>query len=166
MADKILKLNNKNELVAENTNDGSTEPVNFGSIEVLQSDTRYDWFNAESSGIVASGDFGIIQTVHLEDGQSIEVTEATYISLKGDPIEASPSGTELSLATSSAIQQTVLSGDGTTVNINVTGNPVTSYENTTGSSQQIMIGIDNGNFGSGAGADIDIQMSAIFRVVN
>lgn len=117
------------------------------------------------TGTIPDGDYGIIMSTQLADTETFSVTRVSYHSIGDtDPVTPSPSNTELSIIDGSgSYLTTILSGGGE--DTHVTGNPVVSYQNTTGSTQDIVIGVDNGQVNvTGAGEAIDIQANIIGQI--
>jgi hypothetical protein len=85
---------------------------------------------------------------------------------KGGP----PSGLDVSIITldeswAGTYQTTVISGDGTTKN-DVTGSPVASYTNSTGSAQDVALVVDNGQYdATGTGSKEDVVVGGDAEVV-
>jgi hypothetical protein len=79
------------------------------------------------------------------------------------------SGVELAIvpegAATASDTTTVLSGDGSTVYADERGEPHTSYTNSTGASQIVMVAIDNGDYNSGSGSSEQAFGGFIARVV-
>jgi hypothetical protein len=166
MTDQILKLNTDNELIAEDPATGNSRPVPIDELRVGGANTLSETFYESVTGLVAAGDFNISQAFSLPDGGELKVTEASFVQVDAaNGIAAAPSGAELAIADGSGIKQTVLSGDGSTTFLNQTGSPQTVYQNTSGGPQQLLIGVDNGQFGAGSGADLKHQASHIVRKV-
>jgi hypothetical protein len=168
MTDQILKLNSDNELIAEDPATGNSRPVPIDKLRVGGANTLSETFYESVTGLVAAGDFNISQAFELPDGGELRVTEASFVQIdSASGITAAPSGAEFAIADGSGIKQTILSGDGSSIFLNETGTPQpqTVYENTSGGSQQVFVGVDNGQFGSGSGADLRHQASHIVRKV-
>jgi len=109
---------------------------------------------ASGSGKVGAGDAVTVLIVSLDDNETLNINEATLVLSDGQP---APSGLDLLLVTydgagSVASQSTIISGDGTS-QVDVSGDPLTSYTNSTGSSQLAGVLIDNGQVGGGTGSD-------------
>jgi hypothetical protein len=151
------------------TIDGDTSvdiDVDGGSLQVVGDGTNWDVkkspartvdprniFEGTETGVVANGDQGILTVDELQDGESVSVFKAA---LTTDTIQAIPSGVDLELVTfdnagSFTSRATLISGDGSTVYDRVTGNPLASYENTSGGEQSIGVIVDNG---SGSSQDV------------
>jgi len=110
-------------------------------------------FEGTETGAVADADQGILTVDNLADGESVDIFKAA---LTTDTIEAIPSGVDLELVTfdnagSFTSRSTLVSGDGSTIHDRVTGNPLASYENTSGSPQSVGVIVDNG---SGSSQDV------------
>lgn len=113
---------------------------------------------ASESGTVAAGDAASLVIVSLEDGETLEINEVSLVLVDGQP---APTGVNLLLVTydgagNATSQSTIISGDGATQYVDETGDPLNSYENTTGSSQLAGVLVDNGNIGGGSGSDADV----------
>ena len=110
-------------------------------------------FEGTETGAVANSDQGILTVDNLADGESARIYKAA---LTTETIEAIPSGVELKLVTfnnagSFTTRATLISGDGATIHDRETGNPLASYENTTGGAQSVGVIVDNG---SGSSQDV------------
>lgn len=121
---------------------------------------------ADDSGVVDSGDAANIFTTDLNDGETLEITEAALLLSDGQP---APSGVDLTIATldnagGGTNRQSILQGDGTTVFDDEEGAPLASYTNTSGSNQTVMIAVDNGHFNTGSGSAQDVHARAIEQV--
>lgn len=128
-------------------------------------DTSYA--NQQHSGMVDTGTVANLYTCEVANGNSLEVYQATLIYSNGNP---APSGVDLVIATLDGVggstkQATVLSADGTANYADETGTPLASYSNTSGSAQIVMVGIDNGHYTTGTGADEDVVGGFIGREV-
>lgn len=117
--------------------------------------------NVSQSGIIGAGDYANMFALNVPDGTTVRVLRAGLVTAD---LSAVASGVDLTISDGSSNLTTVLSGDGSTVFVGETGNPLASYSNTIGSAQNVMIGVDNGNFNSGKGSDADVQASAVIRV--
>lgn len=117
--------------------------------------------NISQSGIVGAGDYANMYALNVPDGTTLRVMRAGLVTAD---LGAVASGVDLTISDGSSNLTTVLSGDGSTAYIEETGDPLASYSNTIGSAQNVMIGVDNGNFNSGKGSDADVQASAVIRV--
>jgi len=128
--------------------------VNGGSETELGSGTggsSGQTYNVEwnETGEVADGDAGIAVATRLADQETLSVDLAS-LGVVGSG--APPSGVNLTIisldSSWNGTQETVIiSGDGTN-KTDVTGSPITSYQNTTGSQQDVAIVVDNGQFGA------------------
>ena len=113
---------------------------------------------ADGSGVVDEGDAANIFTDDLDDGETLEVTEAALIQSDGEP---APSGVDLIIASldnagGGTSQVDILQGDGTFVKGGQEGSPLASYTNNSGGVQTVMIAIDNGHFNAGSGSSADM----------
>ena len=101
------------------------------------------------TGTVAAGDQGVLVVDELLDGETLFVKTATLVS---GTVGAVPTGVDLKLGTFSSgsftQQAVILSGDGSTVHDNADGNPLASYQNTSGAAQTIGYVVDNQSGGS------------------
>lgn len=130
-----------------------------------------DGFAPSASGIVDDGDAKLLYVHGLADGETIKVTQASFVESDASAI---PTGTDLVIATldsgdsdGGTIQTTALSGDGTTVYDDQTGAPLAQYTNSSGGAQTVGILVDNGNFSGGSGgasASVDHHVSVKGRV--
>jgi hypothetical protein len=151
------------------TQDGVTSTELAGDIDGADHSTEY--FDESDTGVISSGDFGIIMTTELADSESLNISRASYHQIgDSDPVTPAPSGTEISVIdgnnsnTATGLPLTVLSGDGTTEYPQQTGTPLAQYTNNTGSTQTIVIGVDNGQNTTGSGSNINIQAGIIGRI--
>lgn len=149
---------------------GSTESIDGGSSVTLNTDnSEYrletdgaNWFVAggasasqaiaapnvfegRESGSIAAGDQGIVAIDNVQDTDSVEVYKAA---LTLSDAQAVPSGVNMELVTfdnagAYTTQATIASGDGSTVFDRETGDPLASYQNTSGSAQSIGVIVDN-----------------------
>jgi len=122
-----------------------------------------DRLNRSLSGIATAGDFTVLLTGNAADGETVHIDQATFVMSDGTPV---PSGCDAIIATldnagGGTSQATILSGDGSTIYDDETGNPLASYTNTSGATQTVAIGVDNGNWNAGSGADQDVQLSIV-----
>lgn len=123
-----------------------------------------NWYSKQEGGTVASGSVVPVGSFNLTDGETLEITQAV-LSEDGFTSPA-PSGVELVIkADGTSGTTTILSGDGSTLYDDQTGSPHTSYTNTTGSSQTVMIGLDNGHYTAGSGTTTQVYGGYIARVV-
>jgi hypothetical protein len=118
-------------------------------------------FNTDESGSVASGNSGVAFVTQVEDTRTFAVYQAGLLLADGQP---APTDLDLVIATldnaGAATKQTeIITGDGT-VQAYESGDPLASYENTTGGEQTVAILIDNGNFNAGTGSSQDVVASA------
>jgi hypothetical protein len=102
------------------------------------------------SGAVADGDQGILVVDSLADGETVRIQKAVFTTAS---VQAIPTGADLELVTfdnagSFTSRGTLAAGDGSTVYDRVTGSPIDSYENTSGSAQSVGVLVDNGSGGS------------------
>lgn len=102
-------------------------------------------FSGSETGNVPAGDTGVLVVSSLEPNESVEVYRAA---LTTDTIEAIPTGIDLKLVTFDnaggfTTQATLITGDGSTVFDDETGDPLGSYENTGTSAESIGVVADN-----------------------
>lgn len=134
--------------------------VDHGSVIVVGDGTNWDLekaasrtvdprniFEGTETGAVANGDQGILTIDELADGETVDIFKAI---LTTDTVEAIPTSIDLELVTfdnagSYTSQATLITGDGATVHDRVTGNPLASYTNSSGSAQSIGVLVDNGS---------------------
>jgi len=126
-----------------------------------------DWYEKSTSGVVTDGNVANVVTTQINDGEQIDISLATFIESNGQAVD---SGVDLIIATldnsgGGTSRVTVLSGDGSSVYDKQTGSPLASYSNTSGSSQTVMIGADNGHFNSGSGSDQDLYVAVVAKIV-
>lgn len=161
-------------------NGSTTVESNYGSITLssdgaqwytsggtVASDLNDQEFNTDESGSVAAGNSGVAYVTQVADTATLEVIQAGLILADGQP---APTDLDLVIATldnagTATKQTTVIAGDGT-VQSDVTGAPVASYQNTSGGEQTVALLVDNGNFNAGTGASQDIFTTAHGQVVN
>ena len=149
------------------TSDGSNWALGGGGAGgTVASDLNKESFSADESGTVNSGNAGIMYATSVPDGGTFEVVQASLLLSDG---QAAPTDLDMVIATldnagSATLQATAIDGDGT-VQDDVTGSPVASWTNGTGSASTVALLIDNGNFNSGTGSNQDIIASARGEVV-
>lgn len=117
-----------------------------------------DDFIADASGTVLNTETGILYITSLPDSSSLEITQAALLLADGT---AAPSNLDLIIGTldnagSGTSETNVIQGDGSTVFDDQTGSPLASYSNTSGNTETVFIGIDNGDFNPGTGSDQEI----------
>lgn len=144
--------------------DASVEADNTQTVKETNLDTNYH--AVDDSGTVKAGDAGILFQTELKDGESLNLYQVTFTAPDGSP---APSGLYLVFITldgsgGSTLQSNMISGDGTTLHVDKTGTPFFSYTNTSGSVQQVGYAVDNGQYNSGAGQDVDMYTSTNMRV--
>ncbi len=120
-------------------------------------------FSKQEGGEVAYGATVPLGQFGLEAGEKLLVSQAV-LSENGFTSPAS-SGVDLILVDDTGSTTTILSGNNSTLYDNETDNPLIEYENTSGSHRTVMIGVDNGNYGSGAGQAEKVFAGYIARVV-
>lgn len=123
---------------------------------------------ASASGVVAAGDAASLVIVSLADGETLEVSEASLVLSDGQP---PPTGLDLLLVTydgsgNVTLQSTIISGDGATQFVDESGEPLASYENTTGGSQLAGFLADNGQVGGGTGSNQDVLSEVSYEKVS
>jgi hypothetical protein len=123
-------------------------------------------FNTDESGTVTAGNSGMVYAHGLPDGDTMAVLRAGLLLADGQP---APTDLDLILATLDGAgggtkQTTIVAGDGT-AQATVEGDPVASYENTSGGEETVAVLVDNGNYNAGTGADQDIVADAHGEVV-
>lgn len=117
-----------------------------------------------NSGIVGHKKAAPLIFTELEVGEDIDIGRATLMLADGQP---PPSGLDLVIATvdgsgGATKQKNVIVGDGTD-KVDITGESVASYINSSGGSEYVGVFVDNGHFNSGTGtnhhvvANIDIE---------
>jgi len=147
----------------DSNGDGVVDEADNASL-VKQTDLDTDYVNAEDSGLVHTGDAGLLYVTELADTQTLDVYHAS-LTADGD---GAPSGTSMRIVTldgngGGTDRQVVLSGDGSLL-AGQTGSPLASWQNTTGTPQTVAIVLDNGHFGSGSGSDTPLSGSVTARV--
>lgn len=134
-----------------------------GSVTANGASLVHDWFSKHEGGTVGNGSAVPMGTWELEDGESLKVTQA---SLTKDGLNtAVKSGVALVCARSDGTYDTILTGDGSAVYTDEVGSPLYTYTNTTGAAIQVTIALDNGNYDTGAGNDIQAFAGYIARRV-
>jgi len=118
-------------------------------------------FNTDESGAVAAGNAGVAYITQLEDTRTFAVYQAGLILADG---QAAPTDLDLVIATldnagAATLQTVVVDGDGT-LKSDQKGDPLASYQNTSGAEQTVAILVDNGNFNAGTGSSQDIFATA------
>jgi len=103
----------------------------------------------------------VAYVTQVEDTRTFTVAQAGLILADGQP---APSGLDLVIATLDNSGTTlkvadIIVGDGTVL-ADETGDPLASYENTTGAEQTVAVLVDNGNFNSGTGSSQDVFATA------
>lgn len=122
----------------------------------------HDWFNSQQGGTVAAGGAVPVGTFALDDGESLQVTQAT---LTEDGFTSpATDGIDLIIQAEGGTTTNILSADGTTLYDSETGNPLANYQNATGAHETVMIAIDNGEYTIGAGNDQKAHGGFIARV--
>jgi hypothetical protein len=111
-----------------------------------------DFHNKQEGGTVTAGNSVPLLTKELSDGETLAVHQA-HLSQNGWTTPVA-SGVDLVIASETGLESTILSGDGSTNYPDSTGSPLASYTNNTGSAQVVGILLDNGEYGSGAGSDV------------
>jgi len=134
----------------------------FAALEAGGADTRFDFVSNAIGGTIATGDAGPVWVTTLANGETLNVTQAA-LTLDGGG--AAPTGLDLIIGdlTNMTSETTLIDGDGT-VKDDQTGTPLGSYENTSGSAEQVAVLIDNGQFNAGTGSNQDAIGSFIGRV--
>jgi hypothetical protein len=141
-------------------------PVYLGSGGAYQrpeSRPNADRLEQGESGSVAAGNSGIVTRTNLASGDALNVYRAGLTTSDG---QAVPSGLDLIVilednSGGATKQTTILSGDGSTVFDKEAGDPLASYENTSGSGQTVAVVVDNGDFGSGTSSSQDIMADVL-----
>lgn len=141
----------------------STGPLTIpGDVEVNGASIDTERYSKYEGGTVAAGESVPLRTVELADGETFSVTEA-HLSDDGFTTAAA-SGIDLTIVAQNGTNVTVLSGDGSTLHTQVTGAPVASYTNTTGSAEVVMVAIDNGDYNTGTGNNTQAFGGFIARI--
>jgi len=122
-----------------------------------------DLIEKSISGVATAGDFTVLFIGNVADGETVHIDQATFVMSDGTAI---PSGCDAIIATldnagGGTSRVTVLSGDGATIYDDQTGNPLASWTNNTGAAITVAIGVDNGMWNAGTGADQDVQLSVV-----
>lgn len=123
----------------------------------------HDWHEKQEGGTVTSGSVVPIGSFELADGDTISVTQA-MLTEDGFTTPAD-SGVNLVLASDDGtVESNILSGDGSTLYLDEEGSPLESWTNATGGVRQVIIGLDNGNYGTGTGTDVNAYGGYVARV--
>lgn len=117
------------------------------------------------SGVINNGDASLLSTALLSSGETYEVTQATLVLSDAQP---APTNLDLVLISmddqgNSNLEDTIISGDGSTQAIDETGDPLASYSFTS-SFPVAAIYVDNGEFSTGTGSGQDAHASIVGRV--
>jgi hypothetical protein len=128
-----------------------------------RSDLDSERYQKQEGGTVDEGSIVPLFTYGLADGETVYVDQAMLT--KDGFTTPCVSGVDLVLVPDGSANTTILSGDGTTLYDDESGNPLVSYTNTTGSHQTIMIGIDNGAYNNGYGNAVSAFGGYTVRVV-
>lgn len=119
-----------------------------------------EWMSKQEGGTVDAGSLVPVGTFGLDDGETLEVSQAML--MKDGISTACVSGLDLVLTDGSSSLQTVLAGDGATIyDDEIAG---WSYTNTTGAHQTIAIALDNGHFNAGYGSRVSAYGGFVARV--
>lgn len=131
-----------------------------GPAEVNGAEMDHSWFSKQEGGTVSTGSFTPIGTFGLAAGETLKITQAMLT--KDGFTTPADSGIDLLIADendeadpANATPVSVLSGDGLTLFDNEEGVPVASYKNSTTGHLTVAIGLDNGYFGAGTGANAE-----------
>lgn len=116
----------------------------------------------DDGGTVAAGEQDLIVYERLADGETLEIFKIRGIQPSGSGFPTDFDIVLIEMDSPSKLD-TVFSGDGS--NLNQVGDPILSYQNTTGSPQDVAIGMDNGKYNSGTGSVQDYVVSGEYRVV-
>lgn len=125
-----------------------------------------NWYEKAQSGVVSAGDVSSFLITSLANGETLDIDLATFILSDG---QAVPSNIDLVIAIldntgSGTSQVTILNGNGSSVYDKQTGSPLATYTNDSGSSQTVMIGVDNGHWNTGSGGNHDTFVSIVAKV--
>jgi len=123
----------------------------------------YEYATPSGGGRVSSGDGGLLYEDEVANGSVLNVLQASFT---GEASPA-PSGTNMVIvnldgAGGGTLETTILSGDGS-FKVGEEGEPLSFYENNTGSPQQIGVILDNGEFTSGSGSNQSLYGNATIR---
>lgn len=103
-------------------------------------------WNKQEGGQIASDSFVRIGIFRVEDTETLEVSQAI---LTGQGFDPCPSDVDLIMVDDLGATTTILAGDGSTL---YDGAELTvTYTNTSGSKRTVLIGLDNGHYGTGTG---------------
>lgn len=92
----------------------------------------------------------------IPDGTTVSVNRGSMTQANGSAL---PTGIDLVIGnlTDNTSETTLISSDGSTVTDNQTGSPLGQYTNTSGTTKQIGIFVDNGNWNTGTGSSQTVQ---------
>lgn len=133
---------------------------------VVEAKHKHEWFTKQEGGVVGAGDYTPIGTFGLDNGETINVYQAMFT--EDGFTTPAPSGAELRIVPEGATVEgdttAILSGNGTSLYDDQTGDPLVSYTNSSGSHQTVCIALDNGHFGTGTGADATLYGGFIAKI--
>jgi hypothetical protein len=104
-----------------------------------------DVFEARQSGEIPTNEQGTVAIEGLPDGRTLEVEKVVCVTGSG---KALPTGVNMELVEfdnsgSYTTEETLVTGDGTTVHDRIVGSPLASRENASGSSVTIGVVVEN-----------------------
>lgn len=151
-----------------NTTDRELKVDKGDSFGLPKSEFDPDVIRTDESGTVGVGEAGVMHVRGLDPGEKLEIHHAALMLADG---QAAPNGLDMTLCrfdnAGNVIRRTdVINGDGT-VQDDVTGDPIATFENSSGTETTVGILIDNGKFPGlgGTGSEQDIQATATGKVV-
>lgn len=97
------------------------------------------------TGLINAGNQGIVTVCNLQDGETLSIQSAGFTLSDG---QAVPLSLNLEIITMDnaggyTVQKTIISGDGSTVHDQLSGDPYTSWTNNTGSSSTVAVIVNN-----------------------
>lgn len=116
-----------------------------------------------SAGPVKSGNAAPLFETELADDETLRIVGGT-LTIPG--AAAVPTDLDLVIATPAGPtrQAIVFDGDGATVYIGEEGDPIASYQNTTGGPESVGVYVDNGQFNAGTGSEQTVNAQAEYEV--
>ncbi len=133
--------------------------IDANSVKADGSSLTKKYFQSSENGEAVTGSLSIVGIVGLDNNETMEVTQAAMIKHDLSPVS---SGIDLVLSTGTNKRDTLLSGDGSTIFGDE--NPGVTYTNTSGSSEVILVAVDNGHHNTGAGTNEKVHSSFIAKV--
>jgi len=141
----------------------SNRSPNLSGITIAGGDFQTEHFTPVGSGLTGVNDASVFFLTELQDGETLSVTQATFVQPNGDPVI---DNVDMAIAdvTQNSSVSTILAGNGTSVYSHEVGSPLSSYTNTSGSPSQVALIVDNGNYNTGNVSQASTLSSAICRI--